>query len=820
MFKVYTYCSLRIGDRLSPKWLWLAMSLPLPAFGQVAGTISGMVQGPDGVPVEFATLTLHRPIDSTVVKSEYSDAKGTFRLLAQPGRYLVSATQVGFVRYWSGPVEVSAAGLLLPTLTLRTSTATALGEVKVLGQRPLFERQADRTVVNVEGTTLAAGNTALDVLSRSPGVTVGGDDAIALRGKQGLLVLIDGRRQPMSGTELADYLRALPAEQLKNIELITNPPASYDAQGGAGVIAINLKKDQRQGFNGNARLSYGHGQFGRFTTGGDLNYRYHKINSFGSYTYADRRTYFDLRSHRNFYEQGQLTGTSDASSFLPIHVKAHTWKAGLDYTPTRRTTLGIATTGLTRRDERTGTDAVTLADATGQPTTVLNTTSSSQGRFPNATGTINLRQLFTDSASSPVLTADVNYATYRTHRQQNLTALAEATAVPTHLTVNQEGRLDLKTAQFDYVHPLAHQQQLSLGAKISRVHTDNDIVFYQQENGISILDTTQTNNFHYDERINAAYATYERKGTALMLVAGLRGEHTATSSVQDVGDLRVERSYFQLFPSAALTYKVSDRHELLFSLSRRIERPDYTELNPFRSYVSATAFRSGNPFLQPATTYSTELTHTFLQKYSTSLNYSNTHNSIANVTQPVALNSRLIVNREVNLGTLHYVGLTLTAPMEPRRGWTIYNTAVVFYQRYSDELTGANHNLSRVAFTLSSAHTLALGQGWSADLNARYESTRLSGFQVLRPTGELTAGVQKSLWQGQGSLKLNVTDIFHTSFARVISTYDTYVDHYALRTDTRVATLAFSYRFGNAKLAPAVHHTDGAADEKRRAGAQ
>jgi ferric enterobactin receptor len=766
-------------------WAWLALSLPLSAFGQTAGILSGVVQGPTGGPVEFATLTLHRPADSTVVKSEYSDAKGAFQLAAQPGRYLVSAMQVGFVRYWSGPVDVTAAGLVLAPITLRASAATALGEVTVTGQKPLFERQADRTVVNVEGSTLAAGNTALDVLKRSPGVTVGSDDALALRGKQGLLVLIDGKRQPMNGTDLADYLRTLPAEQLKSIELITSPPASYDAQGGAGIIAINLKKDERRGFNGNAQLSYGHGHFGRFTTGGDLNYRSQQLNAFGSYTYADRGNYFDLSSHRDFYAQGQLTGTSDTRSFIPSTTQSHSWKAGLDYAPSTRTTLGVVATGLARHGVQNGTDAVLLADAAGQPTTVLHTPLTSQARYPNVTGNFNLRQLFTDSATSPVLTADVNYATYRTHRQQNLTALAEATALPTPLTVNQEGRLDLKTAQLDYVHPLAHQQQLKAGAKVSRIHTDNAIVFYKQENGASILDTTQTNQFHYDERVDAGYVTYERKGAALALQAGLRGEHTATSSVQDVGNISVVRHYFQLFPNASLTYKVSDRHELLFALSRRIDRPDYTDVNPFRSYVSATGFRAGNPFLQPQTSYNAELTHTFLQKYSTSLAYSNTQNPIVNVTQPVSTESRLIVNREVNLNTLHYAALTLTAAVEPRQGWSIYNTAVVFYNHYAGELLGANRTLSRAAFTLSSAHSLVLGKSWSAELNARYESAQLSGFQVLRPTGALDIGVQKSLWQGQGTVKLNVADIFYTSFERIISTYDTYVEHYAIRTDNR-----------------------------------
>jgi ferric enterobactin receptor len=188
----------------------------LSSRAQSLASISGEVRTVAGVPIEFATVTLHRAADSAVVKTEFSDGKGTFRFeRAASGRYRVSAAQVGFGRYWSAAFDVAAESLVLPAATLQASAATTLKEVVVVGQKPLFERLADRTVVNVEGSTLAAGNSTLDVLARSPGVTVDANDNLALRGRQGLLVLIDGKRQPMSGTELADYLRACPPTSSK-----------------------------------------------------------------------------------------------------------------------------------------------------------------------------------------------------------------------------------------------------------------------------------------------------------------------------------------------------------------------------------------------------------------------------------------------------------------------------------------------------------------------------------------------------------------------------------------------------------------------------
>ncbi|OGX89987.1 hypothetical protein BEN49_24215 [Hymenobacter coccineus] len=307
---------------------------------------------------------------------------------------------MGYERYWSAPFALPAAGLALPAVVLRTSAATALREVVVLGQKPLFEHLADRTVVNVENSPLAAGNTALDVLARAPGVTVDGSDNLALRGRQGLLVLIDGKRQPMTGTELADYLRTLPAEQLKSIELITNPPASYDAQGTAGVIAINLKKDQRQGANGTVNLGYGRGVYGRLTTGATLNYRRGKANAYGAYTYADRRTYLRLTSHRVFYDQGQPTGGSQQEDYLATRTLAHNWKAGVDYTFTRRTTLGAALTGQGAQSTGQGTNAVTLLDAAGAPSRALVSGAYRNATTPNLAANLNLRHAFADSSTA------------------------------------------------------------------------------------------------------------------------------------------------------------------------------------------------------------------------------------------------------------------------------------------------------------------------------------------------------------------------------------------------------------------------------------
>ncbi|WP_426061549.1 outer membrane beta-barrel protein [Hymenobacter sp. B1770] len=790
------------------------------AQAQTPADVRGTVQSATSSPIEFATVTLHRAADSTVVKTEFSDVKGAFQFeRAATGHYLVSAAQVGFVRQWSKPFEVAGQPVELPTLALATSAATALKEVTVVGQKPLYEREADRIIVNVEGSTIAAGNTSLDVLRRSPGVTVDGSDNLALRGRQGVLVLIDGKRQQMTGTELAEYLRALPAEQLKSIELITNPPAKYDAQGGAGIIAINLKKDQRLGTNGTANLSYGRSQynFNKYTGGLSLNHRRKDLNLFGTYNHANREGISLLTIHRDFYELDTgnnrlLTETTDQDNRLPNQQRSHSWRAGADYNLTERTTIGAVLSGVDNRNSANGTNQSILRDVASGGVQTYNSINVRDAYSTNAAGNLNFRHTYTNPFGTHELTADADYARYRTDRNQLLQTFSLGER-PESDTNDQLGRLTIQSAKIDYVQALSKLLRLELGAKTSLVTADNDLKFYTAEQ----LDLNRSNRFRYDENINAGYANLNYSQPKLTLQFGLRGEQTRAVGKQDreVAFRDFTRNYFQLFPSAAIKRILSDKHELSMSLSRRIDRPSYGQLNPFIQIIDRTTFGGGNPELLPQTSYNLELTHTFRQKYSAALTYSITSDPLIRVVQPMAGNTVLSTIR--NLDQQHYYALNLTAPADITKWWKIFNNAVLYYNRFTGELAGTNLNRGGVTLNLSSNHTFAFGKGWGAELNGNYESRQVYGFLVQRPNGEVSAGFQKSLWERKGNLKLNVSDIFFTQTARAISSYDNYVERFYQRRDSRAVTLAFSYRFGNDKLAPTRRRSSGAEEEKRRA---
>ncbi|HEX8426530.1 TonB-dependent receptor [Hymenobacter sp.] len=824
---------------LSFLWLRLHMSFGIfslvgflsasMASAQSTAAVTGAVQEASGQPVAFATLTLHRAADSMVVKSEFSDDKGGFRLApVAAGRYLVLASQVGFVRRWSAPFEVAGAEVKLPTLTLQASGATNLKEVTVVGQKPMFERLADRTIVNVEGSTLAAGASSLEVLGRSPGVTVDGNDNLALKGRQGVMVLIDGKRQPMTGSELADYLRALPADQVKSIELITNPPAKYEAQGSAGIIAINLKKDQRQGSNGTANASYGLGRYGngKYIAGLSANHRQKKANLFGSYSYGDRENFGALTINRDFFsypdQQKQFEGSTLQENFSRSLSRSHTWKAGLDYNLGENTVVGGTVNGQQYNTVQDGTNNSEQLNALGGPQSRYRSTNDQTFTTSNVAANLNLRHTFaTDSAGARELTADADYAHYDRRRLQQLNTLYFFPKDSTDfLDGNQQGALTIQSVKADYTHPISKQLRLEAGGKVSWVHSDNDVLFrVPGPDGIGLVrDPRRSNIFIYDENINAGYVNVNYTMPGWTLQGGLRGEQTNVTGRPENPEEGFDRNYFQFFPSAALKRTFTDKHETSLSLSRRIDRPSYGQLNPFRSYIDATTYGAGNPNLRPQTSYNFELTHTYKQKYSLGVSYSITSDPIIGTVQPAPDGGRAVVSTSQNLGQQQYVALTLNAPLEIAKWWTMNNNVVLYYNHFTGNLAGTNLNAGKAAYNVNSNSSFPLGKGWTIDLTGSYQSPEVYGFFRLRPQGQVAAGIQKSAWERKATFKLNITDIFYTGVTRATSTYNNYVERFYQRGDSRVATFSFSYRFGNEKAAPTRRRQGGAEDEKRRAG--
>jgi hypothetical protein len=789
-------------------------------------TLSGFVADSKNQPLEAASVSLLRSADSSLVKMELTDAVGRYEFSnIKPGAYRVAVSMLGFEKTIGVEVAALTPGetYAQPPIQLAESSA-ALQEVTVAAKKPFVEKRADRLIVNVESSIAAAGSNTLEVLERSPGVVVDQNDNISLRGKSGVLVMIDGKLQVMSGTELGNFLRGLPANSVERIEIITNPSAKYDAQGNAGIIDIRMKKDQRLGLNGTFNSNFGQGRYPKAGAGLSLNFREKKVNLFGNYNYNFRKGFNHLVLYRSFFENGSLTGAYDQDNFMTFPFNTHNARIGADFFPSKKTIIGVVASGVDNRFKPKGDNISQVLNGDSERASYFTTSNRSQDRWNNYALNLNLKQTL-DSAGQE-LTADLDHARYWNETDQKFTTnyfdLSDQLAGDTYIIVGDlNGNLNIYSAKADYVKPLPKHAKIEAGVKSSYVEADNDVQFFSQTgNGPLLPDAGKSNRFIYKENINAAYLNWSQPfGKKFSVQAGLRAEQTNVDGNQVTTNFRFDTSYLRLFPSVFLSQKLNEKNQIDLSVSRRLNRPSYSQLNPFKFFLDPSTFKEGNPYLRPQFTWNYELSYTLNQLYIFTLGYSKTTDNITNVIIPDEQNLQVTIQTDKNLTTFEYYGLNVYAPASPAKWWNFNNNLNVYYGHYTGDLANTPLSNGNAVFSISSNHTFTLGNGFAAELNGMYHSKSVYGYMVARPQGFVTVGVQKNFADKRSTLKFSVSDIFYNQIPAASMEFTDYTETFRAERETRVAMLTFSHRFGKNTVAPSRRRTGGAEEEKGRAGA-
>jgi iron complex outermembrane recepter protein len=795
-----------------------------------SGKIKVIIVNDKTVALENATVELLKMKDSSLVKAAISDANGIAEFEKIPfGSYLIKTSIVNYAAQYSPIVELSPSKTSIDDIKLSLQPqSTQLGGVTVTGRKPFIQKLNDRLIVNVENSIVNAGSSAMDVLERSPGVSVDQNDVIGLRGRQGVIIMIDGKPSPMTGADLANYLRGLPSNAIERIEIITNPSAKYDAAGNSGIIDIRMKKDQRYGINGTFNTSYGQGVYPKANAGTTFNYRNKKVNLFGNYNYSYRKGLNHLFLDRNFYENGNFNGRDLKDNFARFPFNSHTARVGADFFPSKKTIIGFVVNGNFTHFTRKTDNEATVIDAQGQPVSTFQTRAGNDDNINNVFANINFKHTFDSTGKE--LTADVDYGSFRSNSlSYNGTKYYKNDGTPLQndykLDGDQDGELTLKTAKFDYVNPLKNKAKLEAGGKISFVSSDNDAKFWDVSNGIPLNDVNKTNHFYYKENNSAAYINFSKAYKKFDWQIGLRGEQTNIETHQVNGNIRFDSSYFQLFPSAFFNYHIKEDQTIGVSVSRRIDRPGYSQLNPFLFLIDVTTYATGRPGLLPQLTWSYELNYT-LKNLNFTLGYSHTKNNqniaiarFKDVFPNIPSEENVTVQIPINLESSDYFGLTVAAPVRVTKWWNMINNGNLYFNHFNGSLAGTTLDNGQPAFDMSTNNTFTLKKGWTTELNASFNSGGQYGFMVSKPQWGLSTGVQKLIIKNKGTLRFNITDIFWTNRPRATITYEgVYVERWHAYRESRVATLSFTYRFGSNKIQAARRRATGSEEERQRAG--
>ena len=787
------------------------------------GGISGQVTDDAGKPLGFASIILLHASDSGLVKTELSNEKGEFDLTPLGnGDYLVKVLLMGYQTYTSDKLTIDDNSI--PVLQIKlTQTEANLKEVTVTVQKPFIEVHPDKLVVNVENSIVSAGNSVLDVLARSSGVTVDQNDNISLKGKQGVNIMIDGRIVPVSAADLANMLKSMPSNSVDKIEIITNPSAKYDAAGTAGIINIKTKKDNKMGLNGSVNGSYGQGVYQKENAGFNLNYRENKVNVYLNYNANYREGFSHVDWDRKYYTNGDYTGSYVQDNYSTLQFHTNVLGAGVDYNLTSKTTLGASVTGENFYLGTKGYYFANVLDPNNQLQSTFATDNTSSGNWNNYAPNVHFKHTF-DSAGKE-LTVDMDYARYWNTNNQDFTtnyyALNGSESQPSYVLHGDiTGLTQIQSVKADYVNPLKDNAKIEAGIKSSYVTADNQPKFYNRSGGGNVYDPTQSDHFLYDENINAAYINASKDWKKYSAQFGLRAEQTIVDGKEEITGQSFSNNYVRLFPSFAVQDHLDVNNDLGVTLSRRIERPGYDDLNPYKFYVDPSTYKTGNPYLVPALTYAAELSHTYKQRFVTTIGYSVTDNVITEVIYPSTTQDRVTIQTKENLAHMVYYGASGAYTIPIFKWWNNVTNVDAYYSKYQGNLANTSLDKGKPTFDINTSNKFTMPKDWSAEVSVFYQASQVYGFLNLTPISMFNVGVQKNMFDKRLTLRLNANDIFWHGNESGSSYFTNYSEVFIARHDTRQVNLSLTYRFGKRSVAPVSKHSGGAEDEKKRAGEQ
>lgn len=783
--------------------------------------IQGSVSDVNNKPLPSATASLLRSTDSSVIKLTVSDKSGNFSFEnLSAGKYLISVSSTGHTTSFSKAIEVNDIKSLvsLKPLILQPASKT-LSAVVVNNKKPLIEQRAGKTLINVEASPTSIGQNVLELLEKSPGVTVDNDGNISLKGKQGVMILIDGKPTYMSGADLAAYLRNMQSANLSQIEIMTNPPAKYDAAGNSGIINIKTKKGVVRGMNGSANLGYNYRHYSAVNGGLNLNYRNNKLNLFGNFYGGNYENYNNLIIKRHFYQADKVTisGTADQNTMAHHKGDYQGGKIGLDYYFSKKDVAGFVVNGNFNDHVENPFGDSYVRDANGNVNYKLSSLGNSSRLSTNISSNFNYKHTF-DSTGREI-TADLDYIYYNNKgNNMLLTQSFDANNVKNGSDITLKGNIpsiiNIYSTKVDYVHPFKKGLRLEAGIKSSFVNTDNTVDYLRNFGGDFIPDS-RSNHFIYKENINAAYTILAKTIKKWELTGGLRLENTVSKGHQLKNDSTFTRNYTNLFPNVGIAYTANNKNQLNLSYSRRVTRPDYQDLNPFVFFLDSLTYEQGNPYLQPQFTNNIEVSHTYNRFLTTTINYTQTDNIITELLKQDTEKKTTFVTKD-NFSSMKQYGLAVMANIPITKWWNTNIYTNIYNNRFKGIYQNDAISLQYTSFTGNFNNSFKLGKIWAGEISGWYNSRMLHGLIRANGMGALNAGLSKQVLKNMGTIKLGIDDILNTrQFSGIVKYSDVNVD-VASRRPSRQFKINFSYRFGKKNIPEVRRKNGGAGDEQNR----
>jgi len=805
-------------------FLLLSVIIGLYSYAQLPGNkeIHISLKDENNLPVHSATVIL-LSIDSLMLKTTTTDKSGTtlFKNL-DTDKYKVQITHTGFESVFLSAIDFKTESVIKQDIILKQTAAT-LKDVTVTAKKQFVQFAPDKTIINVDAGIGNAGATVMDVLERSPGITVGRDGTISMKGKPQVMVLIDGKQTQLGGADLQAYLSGMNASQVDVIELIDNPGAKYDAAGNAGIINIKTKKNRQKGFNGSLSVSLGQGIYTKNNNSFSINYRTGKFNLYANYGARLGKERMKLYALRKYFDKNGVDSLLlEQPNVTNTKISSHNIKTGVDFFASEKTTLGLAFTGnLTTRNST----SLSTIDWMS-PSFVIDSTISTRGtrysQFKRAGVNFNVNHKI--NSSSEIIT-DIDFIKFSIDGNQYFETQLDAPGSIAQATRgNIPSDLEIFTAKVDYSKKFS-QFVWEAGLKTANTKTDNLAQYYYNDGASWYDDLSRSNHFLYDEKIHSAYSSIDADHGKWHWQAGLRYELTSYKANQlgntVVKDSSFKKDYGSLFPSAFVSFNADSSNNFTLRFGRRIDRPQFQSLNPFLVTLNKYTFEGGNPFIRPQYTWNVELIHTFKQKLSTGISYSYLKDYFSQIfiidSNSSNVNKNIIIYTRGNVGTFHNLGLTASL-QQPITKWWSLTAVAVFNHKVIEGFIWAPFKATVDQLNISLNNQFQFKKGWAAEISGYYLSNSQIDLQeTLTPQGEIGFAISKQILKNKGTLRFNMRDIFYTQNYSGYSKFENADEPFEVKWDSRVARLTFSWRFGKT-MKPVKRSGGGATEETERVG--
>jgi hypothetical protein len=774
-------------------------------------SVKGIIHTTDNKPYPYISLTLLKSADSSIVKGTITNESGEFLLSAiPPGNYLLAATELQDrkmlvkIDLTNLPSNDSLADL---GIIRADRTFKSLEEIIVRGRKPLLVRKLDRLVFDVANSVLSSGNNMLEVLSRMPGVKVDPFGNVSVNGKGDVLLLVDGKGQYMGKEQAQALLNSMRSENVEKIEVITNPPARYDAQGGAVINVITrrekIKSDIHTSYGNQLRPAEGVNGFNYhfFNLGTNLNYAFNKLKTFLAVDYITNTEYRAGSTETLYlFNQGLVRQNREETEYKETGLN---YRAGLNYDLSKRVSFDLEfnSFGTPRRrympTNSTRYSSLNMPEDADSTYSLSGINSVDGNRYTSAVGKFSFKL---DSLGKNLFVF-LDYSQFTNPGDQSYLGIYSYKGSPLtksdDFRFNRKYKVHIYSFKVDYEQPLPKDFFLEAGIKVADIsNRDRSNLYFETVNGSGPHITQENYRFEYDELVSGAYVSLRRSIKKFSFQAGLRGEYTRSEGRAFDPDGKLERDYFNLFPSFFTQYSHTESSQFGLSYSRRIVRPNYVDFNPNKTYYSPLGNTEGNIALQPQFQNSLELSYN-TKGYYFALGFNNAQSPRIDLPREAQNDGTNIERYVTNLGRQNTFTFTAGLPVSIAKWWQTYTSLGATHARFN--MLG-NQRSNRWWYEIYSNHNFILNSRNRLELNFNYSSPSWYAYSKTLGLANLSVGYRCNLVKDKLDLGVNVNDVLGINKYRIIDDYGYQRIETSAFRNNRFYRISLNYRFNTGDL--------------------